>query len=414
MTHRTLTDVVKQYISWFSSANAPKCLAPHLNDAFMTSGIPSEFFVALIDADVSPEKLPSLIDDETKTGLNTLAEKYELESQSHYTALARSIAKSNNISDVVRMAIGINQNRYNVIPFIVHLDDPVKFLATASNDAFVYFSNSINIEDTAAILEPLSDFKRQELMRIFPKYDNDAAVFLGGKPNETMTACVNANPHEMEKYFHESLSCEATGVLLRTVRGPVLDAFWDFRKAYNLKQGSDFPVLELEMEPFVKQFIERYMKEPENQEETVKIMIYQTTAKICMMRAIAEYGVNSPQCLLVENGQLIIKDEDIDTILSNDALVAQANSTDDLRSWNQLYLNTTPNNMAKMSSTELQLVLRAEDLSSKAEQGFKFYKGFNKAIKGKHVEEWARAVIKHHEEDVVGGDQYHKREVLAA
>jgi hypothetical protein len=299
------------------------------------------------------------------------------------------------------------------------------------NDPVAYL-HGLTKNQTSALLSEEEDDRRWMLEEILPSYFDKAgplkifrsadrrSAFLGNDTTGTLDLFFALSPNERTALFPLYSALEA-GIILRQFKYVQPKGYTRLKEDVHKTTGGRF-FMTAEMEDDIKGFVYRYarMNEDGRKKITQAIHLQRQTpgSSSRIIKYTNKYWKNPNQldaavflCTHFEHNS------DINNIVNNDSLVSQYAYSQQHRcldKWMNLLGWTGPEKLSQIPLHEYAAAIRAFNYVKNDKERTAFINGFLANVDRSTVGAWANTIIKYHKTKAVGGDNYHRREVIAA
>jgi hypothetical protein len=339
-----------------------------------------------------------------------------------YILLLNSIAKGDwNPKRDLEYATKINENRLSFLWELRSTDNPLEFLATATDEQMKLFE-TIPLGKREEAVDYIKQIPKCLFPLILEQTDPKPSVkYFMDKPFEKLEMLAQYNP-DIEGLVPAMTTLTSDGILLSAGEDYLPNNLNKFLKVWKANKGNYF-LMRPGMAPYINRFADKFDLLDHDQKILLMVDIGSMLVanKHYIVTLAAKFGFDSKEY----NTGFHIRNIDVSNeckygIVSNKQTASFVNELPDQNS-RQLYATfidwTSPEAMANMSRDEFQHATRAYHIAQSANELAPFKEGFLGVSKNGDLKSWAKAIIKHQEKDAIGGDSYHKRknaEVIAA
>jgi hypothetical protein len=390
------------------------------------SNLPALLTVAIINQSTGGqwdniESLGERLTDQQKVKLKKLAKSKKFKTLKQRAVLFKELGSRHaTLDDLVDDVCALDKSR---IALLANIHSGV-------DDALEYCINAPKAE--IEILQNIDSTKRGFVLndiRGLPEYllptakfaiettinKDDAHWFFGNRPEQTLRRLAALTQEDQKAYLISANTTNA-GVILRTFGGLPNKEFNVFMTRF--KNNPEF-TLSTKVEPYFKKFIHKYSQLPDESQKKLfkELSSEDVSTRHCLMALVNRYGYDSTTYhagMQINNIPISIPIKEI--VLDNEILTARMLKLP--RENREAYIIFTDwlghREMEQMSAGEFALVNQVYDFAKENNEALKFKSGLHIAVARKNLRTWAKTIIKYHQENAFGGDQYKRRGVIAA
>ena len=432
--HATIPGIAKRGGTFFED----KVPMEFIVEAYRRSKLPAHFVIAMVHHDYNCEIIadPKLTRKERRT-IQKISRKSKKKSmRAAYLQMLNLVAERPTMSDDERMmspnkdsdkltenieyAGAIKTPRLLYLPEIKKMDNPLEFLATATNaqmrvvEKMPSFFGGKSIQ--ASYVQQIPDSLLSEVLSIFKFRPSGVKELLSDKPTETLEA-LSKYTNAQKQLVYSTLNPTTHGIILRVYGGQPTPKFKQFLADYKKEAEKEF-LMTSGMEPRLDDFVTKYHELDKNQKigliidfaSIVEISPVPSNRKEYIFTLAAKFGFDSQQ---YDAGRYVehlnISDKCKLEIAKNEKSVAFIKELPDEDS-RQMYARfidwTSPKIMATVSRDDFMYAAAAYNTVKDPIDVGLFVKGFVDVAKSGNLGSWAKAIIAHHQKGVVGGDSY--------